>query len=62
MIAANIGSGDVLLWLVEFFLFLIYFWLLTGVFPGAEISPPPGMNSAERDAGFVGCTDRRFRT
>ncbi len=31
MIAANIGSGDVLLWLVEFFLFLIYFWLLVVV-------------------------------
>ena len=28
MIAADFGDGDVLLWLVEFFLFLIYFWLL----------------------------------
>jgi hypothetical protein len=28
MIAANFGDGDVLLWFFEFFLFLIYFWLL----------------------------------
>jgi hypothetical protein len=28
MLAANFGNGDVLLWFVEFFLFLIYFWLL----------------------------------
>ena len=28
MIAADFGNGDVLLWFVEFFLFLIYFWLL----------------------------------
>ena len=28
MFAANFGNGDVLLWFVEFFLFLIYFWLL----------------------------------
>src|SRR2546421_7541664 len=31
MIAADFGDGDVLLWLVEFFLFLIYFWLLVVV-------------------------------
>ena len=31
MIAANFGDGDVLLWIVEFFLFVIYFWLLVVV-------------------------------
>jgi hypothetical protein len=31
MIAANFGDGDVLLWILEFFLFLIYFWLLVVV-------------------------------
>ena len=31
MFAADFGDGDVLLWLVEFFLFLIYFWLLVVV-------------------------------
>lgn len=28
MLAADFGNGDVLLWFVEFFLFVIYFWLL----------------------------------
>src|SRR5262245_883867 len=32
MLAANFGDGDVLLWFVEFFLFLIYIWLLIAIF------------------------------
>jgi NADH:ubiquinone oxidoreductase subunit 4 (subunit M) len=32
MLAANFGDGDVLLWFVEFFLFLIYIWLLIVIF------------------------------
>jgi hypothetical protein len=32
MLAANFGDGDVLLWFVEFFLFVIYLWLLIAIF------------------------------
>jgi len=32
VLAANFGDGDVLLWFVEFFLFLIYIWLLIVIF------------------------------
>lgn len=32
MLAANFGDGDVLLWFVEFFLFVIYIWLLIVIF------------------------------
>ena len=31
MLAANFGDGDVLLWFVEFFLFVIYLWLLIAI-------------------------------
>ena len=29
---ATFGSGDVLLWMLEFFLFVIWFWLLIAIF------------------------------
>jgi len=32
MLAANFSDGDVLLWFVEIFLFLIYLWLLIAIF------------------------------
>lgn len=31
-LAANFGDGDVLLWFVEFFLFVIWIWLLITIF------------------------------
>ena len=30
--SATFGSGDVLLWMLEFFLFVIWFWLLIAIF------------------------------
>ncbi len=32
LIASSFGDGDILLWMVEFFLFVIWFWLLIVVF------------------------------
>jgi hypothetical protein len=32
MIMSTIGNGDVLLWLLEFFLFVVWFWLLITIF------------------------------
>lgn len=32
MLATNFGDGDVLLWFVEFFLFVVWFWLLIVIF------------------------------
>jgi hypothetical protein len=32
MIMSEIGNGDVLLWMFEFFLFVIWFWLLITIF------------------------------
>jgi hypothetical protein len=32
MILSEIGNGDVLLWMFEFFLFVIWFWLLITIF------------------------------
>ena len=32
MFSATFGNGDVLLWMLEFFLFVIWFWLLIGIF------------------------------
>jgi hypothetical protein len=32
MVTTTFGSGDVLLWMLEFFLFVIWFWLLIGIF------------------------------
>lgn len=31
-LSATFGSGDVLLWMLEFFLFVIWFWLLIAIF------------------------------
>ncbi|WP_028048517.1 SHOCT domain-containing protein [Cellulomonas sp. URHD0024] len=31
-ITTNFGNGDVLLWMLEFFLFIIWFWLLIAIF------------------------------
>ena len=31
-VSATFGSGDVLLWMLEFFLFIIWFWLLVAIF------------------------------
>ena len=31
-LAASFGNGDVLLWFLEFFLFVIWFWLLLTIF------------------------------
>ncbi|WP_028046432.1 SHOCT domain-containing protein [Cellulomonas sp. URHE0023] len=30
--SASFGNGDVLLWMLEFFLFVIWFWLLISIF------------------------------
>jgi hypothetical protein len=32
LLASSFGDGDVLLWMVEFFLFVIWFWLLVVIF------------------------------
>src|SRR3954454_5635468 len=32
MFSATFGNGDVLLWMLEFFLFVIWFWLLIAIF------------------------------
>lgn len=32
VLASSFGNGDVFLWMVEFFLFVIWFWLLLTVF------------------------------
>jgi hypothetical protein len=32
MTVLTVGNGDVLLWMLEFFLFVIWFWLLLGIF------------------------------
>ena len=32
LLATSFGDGDVLLWMFEFFLFVIWFWLLLTVF------------------------------
>ena len=32
MIMSEIGNGDVLLWMFEFFMFVIWFWLLITIF------------------------------
>ena len=32
MVTTTFGSGDVLLWMLEFFLFVIWFWLLIAIF------------------------------
>ncbi|WP_426592142.1 SHOCT domain-containing protein [Cellulomonas sp. McL0617] len=31
-VTSTFGSGDVLLWMLEFFLFVIWFWLLIAIF------------------------------
>ena len=31
-VSSSFGSGDVLLWMLEFFLFIIWFWLLIVIF------------------------------
>src|SRR4051795_7270547 len=31
-LSATFGSGDVLLWMLEFFLFVVWFWLLITIF------------------------------
>ena len=32
MLSTNFGNGDVLLWIFEFFMFVIWFWLLITIF------------------------------
>src|ERR1700712_424275 len=32
VLTTSFGNGDVLLWMLEFFLFVIWFWLLIGIF------------------------------
>jgi K+-transporting ATPase A subunit len=32
MLATSFGNGDIFLWMVEFFLFVIWFWLLIAIF------------------------------
>jgi Phospholipase_D-nuclease N-terminal/Short C-terminal domain len=32
MTALSVGNGDVFLWMLEFFLFVIWFWLLIAIF------------------------------
>jgi hypothetical protein len=32
VLATSFGNGDVLLWMLEFFLFVIWFWLLLSIF------------------------------
>ncbi len=32
LLSSSIGNGDVFLWMLEFFLFVIWFWLLLSVF------------------------------
>jgi hypothetical protein len=32
MTVLTVGNGDVLLWMLEFFFFVIWFWLLLGIF------------------------------
>jgi len=32
MVLSSIGDGDVLLWILEFFVFVIWFWLLIAIF------------------------------
>src|SRR3954452_11657441 len=32
MVTTTFGSGDVLLWMLEFFLFVIWFWILISIF------------------------------
>ena len=31
-LASSFGNGDVFLWMLEFFLFVIWFWLLLTIF------------------------------
>ena len=32
LLASSFGDGDVLLWMFEFFMFVIWFWLLLTIF------------------------------
>jgi hypothetical protein len=40
--SATFGSGDVLLWMLEFFLFIIWFWLLIAIFGDLFRDPDTG--------------------
>jgi hypothetical protein len=41
-VTATFGSGDVLLWMLELFLFIIWFWLLIGIFGDLFRDPGTG--------------------
>jgi len=41
-LSATFGSGDVLLWMLEFFLFVIWFWLLIAIFGDLFRDPDTG--------------------
>jgi hypothetical protein len=41
-LTATFGSGDVLLWMLEFFLFIIWFWLLIAIFGDLFRDPDTG--------------------
>jgi len=41
-LSATFGSGDVLLWMLEFFLFIIWFWLLIAIFGDLFRDPDTG--------------------
>ncbi|MET0788932.1 MAG: SHOCT domain-containing protein [Cellulomonas sp.] len=41
-LSATFGSGDVLLWMLEFFLFVIWFWLLIAIFSDLFRDPDTG--------------------
>jgi hypothetical protein len=41
-LSATFGNGDVLLWMLEFFLFIIWFWLLIAIFGDLFRDPDTG--------------------
>ena len=41
-LSASFGSGDILLWMLELFLFLIWFWLLVAIFGDLFRDPDTG--------------------
>ncbi|WP_421741611.1 PLDc N-terminal domain-containing protein [Cellulomonas sp.] len=41
-LSASFGSGDILLWMLELFLFIIWFWLLIAIFGDLFRDPDTG--------------------
>ncbi|WP_421733618.1 PLDc N-terminal domain-containing protein [Cellulomonas sp.] len=41
-LTASFGSGDILLWMLELFLFIIWFWLLVAIFGDLFRDPDTG--------------------